>query len=193
MPDRDVKTIRDVINFQYAKIITRSAFKLNNGGEAKKECYGFVKKTFNDLKTGKIEWSAILREDWQSVELENECAYCGGKTGLAHEHIVPKSFLINERCPKCDTIQGIHNQVWACKKCNSEKGTMGLYTFYKKKLNGEKKFYDFLPSLVEKKYLKTIFCCFENCAQCLDCGDLDGDGEMTVLDIDYALKKHGRL
>lgn len=37
MPDRDVKTILDVINFQYAKIIACSAFGYVNGTEAKKE------------------------------------------------------------------------------------------------------------------------------------------------------------
>lgn len=193
MPDRDVKTIKDVINFQYSKIIACSAFKCANGSEAKKKCYGFIKQTFKDLKSGKKEWSDIEREDWQLVESDKECIYCGSKTDLAREHIVPKSFYENERCPECDVIQAIHNQVWSCKKCNSEKGTLGLYTFYKKKLDGEKKFYDFLPPLVEKKYLKTIHTCFEQCAECLEENDLDGDGEMTVLDIDFALKKYGKL
>ncbi len=32
MPDRDVHAIYDVMNFQYAKIITCSAFKCANGG-----------------------------------------------------------------------------------------------------------------------------------------------------------------
>lgn len=193
MPDRDVKTINDVINFQYAKIIACSSFDLPNGKEAKKNCYGFVKNKFKDLQSGKIKWSDILREDWQFAESDKECAYCGSKTNLTHEHIVPRSFNENERCCECDTIQGIHNQVWACGHCNSEKGTMGLYSFYKKKLNGETKFYDLIPALIEKKYLKTIFCCFERCAKCLEQGDLDGDGQITVLDIDYALKAYGKL
>lgn len=193
MPDRDVKTIIDVINFQYAKIITCSAFKLENGKEAKEKYYGFVKQTFKDLKSGKKARSDILREDWQFAESDKVCAYCGSNTDLAREHIVPRSFGVNERCHGCDIIQGIHNQVLSCKKCNSEKGTLGLYSFYKKKLIGEKKFYDFVPPLIEKKYLKTILCCFERCAQCLEYEDLDGDGAMTVLDIDFALKKYGRL
>jgi hypothetical protein len=193
MPDPDVKTLIDVINFQYAKIITCSAFKCANGKDAKKKYYGFIKDTFKDLRSGKKRWSDIEREDWQFAESDKECAYCGSKTQLAREHIVPRSFLVNERCPECDTIQAIHNQVWSCKKCNSEKSTMGLYSFYKKRLEGEEKFYDYIPPLVEKKYLKTVFCCFERCAKCLKKGDLDGDGQMTVLDIDYALKYYGKL
>lgn len=133
------------------------------------------------MRSGEKKWSDIEREDWQFAESDKECAYCGSKTQLAREHIVPKSFLANERCPECDTIQSTHNQVWSCRKCNSEKGTMGLYSFYKKRLGGE------------KKYLKTVFCCFERCAKCLKKGDMDGDGQMTVLDIDYALKYYGKL
>jgi hypothetical protein len=50
MPDRDVETIRDVIFYQYAKIIARSAFSMPNGKEAKRGHYGFIKKTFRELK-----------------------------------------------------------------------------------------------------------------------------------------------
>ena len=192
MPDRDTKTIRDVIWFQYAKLIARAAFKLPDGAAAKKKCYGFIKNVFRELQAGTKSWSDITREDWQLVDAEKQCAYCGATTDLAHEHIVPKSLLINERCPCCDKIQTIHNQVWVCKSCNSAKGTMGLYAFFRSRMPENKKFYDFLPALVEKKYLKTAYDCLA-CANCLDAGDLDGDGQMTVLDIDYALKVHGRL
>lgn len=34
MPDRDVKTIRDLIYYQYAKIIARRAFSMPDGKEA---------------------------------------------------------------------------------------------------------------------------------------------------------------
>jgi ribosomal protein S27AE len=192
MPDRDVKTLHDVINFQYAKIIACSAFKCANGVEAKKKYYGFIKNTFRELSSGKKSWSDIEREDWQLVESEKECAYCGETAALAREHIVPGSLLINERCPSCDEIQSIHNKVWACRKCNSEKGTMGLYSFYKKRLPGEKKFFDHIPPLVEKKYLKTVYQCLANCTPCLDSGDMDGDGALTVLDIDFALMHFGK-
>jgi hypothetical protein len=36
MPDRDVKTIRDLIYYQYAKIIARRAFSAADGKKAKK-------------------------------------------------------------------------------------------------------------------------------------------------------------
>jgi hypothetical protein len=193
MPDRDVHTIYDVMNFQYAKIIACSAFKCINGGEAKKKYYGFIKNTFKDLSSGKKSWSDIEREDWQLVESDKVCAYCGSTSDLAHEHIVPSSLFINERCPSCDIIQSIHNKVWACRSCNSQKGKDGLYSFYKRRLPGEKKFYDRIPALVEKKYLKTVYQCLSRCTELLHSEDIDGDGEMTVFDIDIALKQAGNL
>lgn len=187
MPDRNVKTIKDQIFFQYAKIIACSAFKCENGKEAKKENYGFIKKKFLDLQGGKLKWSDILREDLQFVEKEKVCIYCGSDSNIQKEHIVPKSLKINERCSSCNNIQEIHNFIWACQKCNGSKNDRGLYTFYKEKLAGKPKFYDFLPPLLEKKYLKTIYHCHE-CAGTLDSTNLDGDGQMTVLDLDWIIK-----
>jgi hypothetical protein len=66
------------------------------------------------------------------------------------------------------------------------KSAKGLYRFYKDKYLGERKFYDLIPPLLEKKYLKTIYNCHE-CAETLDGGDIDGDGELTVLDIDHII------
>jgi ribosomal protein S27AE len=186
MPDRDVKTIRDSIYYQYAKIIARRAFGVANGKEAKAQSYGLIKNKFRELKTGVISWSQITREDRQFVEAEKRCVYCGAQSDLNWEHIVPKSLLIKPECANCDVIQGIHNKIWACSRCNSSKGTKGVYEFYREKYPGERKFYDFVPPLLEKKYLKTIINC-HSCAGTIDGGDIDGDGEITVLDIDHII------
>lgn len=47
---------------------------------------------------------------------------------------------------------------------------------------------DLIPPLLEKKYLKTIANCHE-CTGTVESGDLDGDGEITVLDIDQILQR----
>jgi hypothetical protein len=188
MPDRDVHTVRDVIYFQYSKIIAKAAFKLSDGREAKKSAYGFIKNTFRELQSGKIVWSEITREDWQFVGSEKNCIYCGSSENMHKEHIVPKSIKINERCSECERILQIHNQIWACADCNHKKGTLGLYRFYKSRMPEEKKFFDFLPPLLEKKYLKTMYFCHQ-CAGTLDSTDLDGDNSMTVLDIDWIIKR----
>lgn len=181
MPDKSVKTIKDLIYFQYAKIIAISAFKLKNGTEAKKKCYGFIKKTFKDLQTGEKLWSDIIREDLQFIESDKECIYCGSNGNLQKEHIVPRSIRINDRCSTCERIHGVHNLIWGCKDCNLKKGTMGLYTFFKKINKSKNKFYDVIPPLVEKKYLKTIYHCHE-CAGTLD--SCPNPETISQLDID---------
>jgi 5-methylcytosine-specific restriction endonuclease McrA len=184
MPDRDVKTIRDLIYYQYSKLIARSSFGIPDGVSVKKEHYGFIKSTFRALQSGRKSWSEITREDKQLVNEEKKCIYCGaGDTHLQWEHIVPKSIAINERCRTCPKIQEIHNMVWACPECNRQKRTLGLYEFYRQKFPDDNKYYDRIPSLIEKKYLKTIYNC-HYCAKTLDFGDIDGDGEVSVRDID---------
>ncbi len=182
MPDRDVKSIRHLIYYQYAKIIARSAF----GEDAKSSSYGFIKKTFRELVLSEKMWSDIIREDKQFVKAEKKCIYCGSSENLEWEHIVPKSISINERCPSCDRVQGIHNMIWSCMDCNSKKWKKGLYHFYKELYPQDKKFYDKIPTLLEKKYLKTIYFCHQ-CNGTLDSGDLDKDGVITVLDMDECL------
>jgi hypothetical protein len=119
MPIRNAKTIRDLIYYQYAKIIARRAFGTADGKEAKKKHFGFINKTFQELQNGIKSWSDIMREDWQFVEADKRCIYCGSEAELHREHIVPKSLAIRPECGTCDVIQGIHNQIWACGGCNS--------------------------------------------------------------------------
>ncbi|MCJ7508242.1 MAG: HNH endonuclease [candidate division Zixibacteria bacterium] len=191
MPDRDVQTIKDLIFYQYAKIIVRRSIDLPDGVEAKKKHYGFIKQKFRELKSGTISWSEITREDRQLVDTSKECIYCGNRNEdeLSWEHIVPKSLRVKPECETCDIIQGIHNQIWACRRCNSQKGSKGLYEFFKERHPSEKKFYDIIPPLLEKKYLKTIYNC-HNCTQTLDKCDINGDGEISVLDIDFIVRKY---
>jgi ribosomal protein S27AE len=185
MSDTSVKTIRDLIWFRYAKTMARSS-GLSHGQN------GTVRKMLDDLRSGARKWVDITNDDSRPDDEEKKCAYCGGTTDLSREHIVSRSLAINEKCPDCDTIQTIHNQVWVCRKCISTKGTLGLYQFYQRRAAGKKKFDDAIPPLLEMKYLKVVYDCL-NCAKCLNGGDLDGDGELTVLDIDFALQQKGRL
>jgi hypothetical protein len=189
MPDLEAReAIEHLIYYQYAKIIAKSAFHVPDGKAAKATHYGFIKKTLRELKQGIMRWSDITREDWQFVQNDKVCIYCGATADLSQEHIVPRSISINERCPACPHIHEIHNQVWACRACNSAKGDLGLYEFYKRRLAPEPKYYDLIPKLLEKKYLKTIWHCHQ-CAGTLASSDLDGDGELTVLDIDYIIHR----
>ena len=185
MADRNVKTIRDLIWFRYAKCMARGDGPSSGQND-------FIRQTIEDLRSGAREWSVITHDDSLLAGVEKKCAYCGRTTDLSHEHLVPSALTINPKCPDCDTIQTLHNKVWACRKCNAAKGTLGLYQFYQRRTSGRKRYEDSIPPLLEKKYLKVVYDCLD-CAKCLDCGDIDGDGELTVLDVDFAIQQKGHL
>ena len=104
MPPKAVKTVKDLIFWEYAKLISGAA--LDN-----RKQFPFIMKKFKELQTGKIKWSEILREDL-SMDT-TKCAYCNSTENLSNDHVVPKR--------ECHFAE-IHNIVKSCKTCNSSKG-----------------------------------------------------------------------
>jgi len=135
VPPAAVKTIRDLIYWQYAKIIAESA------GAGKRQ-YGFVMNRFQSLVTGQIAWSTVIREYVKEREHPNECIYCGSHAHLTLDHLLPRS----RGGP--DTPD---NAVWVCQPCNSAKGDRRLYEWY-----GLDRRYD-IPRIAEGKYLKLLY------------------------------------
>ena len=76
-----VKTVRDLIFWQYAKIIAGSAgFGKTN--------YRFVMRKFKQLQDGEIFWNEI-REYVKEREKQGECILCGSETNLTIDHLLP--------------------------------------------------------------------------------------------------------
>lgn len=169
MPPKAVKTVRDLIFWQYAKLIARSA--------GMKKQYGFIMKTFKDLQTGKKNWSDVTREDLKMFD-DNACAYCGSMDGLTWDHIIPQKI----KAPKDCNIHQIHNLVKACRQCNSSKSGRDVFTWYGKERRNE------IPRLVEGKLLKLLYECHA-CRGTLDSSDLDSSGELDVMDLGWIFKE----
>ena len=134
MPPPAVRTIRDLIFWQYAKIISESA------GAGKRQ-YGFVMDRFKKLSSGQITWSTSIREYVKEREKPDECIYCRSKTDLTLDHILPRS----RGGP--DTPD---NAVLVCRTCNSSKGDRRLYEWYTLDKRNQ------LPRIAEGKYLKLL-------------------------------------
>src|SRR3972149_9832281 len=109
MPPTAVKSVRDLIYWQYAKIISESA------GAGKKQ-YAFVMNRFKKLQSGEIEWSGAIREYIRERDLPTQCIYCQSSTNLSYDHLIPRS----RGGPDI-----ADNVVLACKPCNSSKGNKG--------------------------------------------------------------------
>ena len=162
MPHASVKTIRDLIYYEYAKLIAESAV-----GDRKN--YRFIMYTFGQLKNGKKHPSAILRENKMLIKGEKACAYCKKTTSdLEWEHIIPRSKIV---------IDTIDNQVLACRKCNASKGGRDPFEWY-----GLERRYE-IPRLVLGKYLKLIYDIHEKQGT-LDSPGLRSDSEkLNVYDL----------
>jgi len=135
MPPSVVKTIRDEIYWQYAKLISKSAgFGINQRA--------FQMERFIALRDGKIHWSSTIREWVKEHEKPEECIYCGAKGDLTVEHILPQC---------CGGPDIPDNAIKVCKKCNSSKGGKRLYEW----IGIPNK--DKIPRIAEGKYLKLLY------------------------------------
>ncbi len=141
MPPSAVKTIKDLIYWQYAKIIADSA-------DVGKTSYGFVMDRFKKLQSGEITWSSSIREYVKEREKMNECIYCGKKEeNLTQDHLLPTSRGGKDKEENC---------VWACQSCNSSKGSKRLYEWMTDK-GGMRAAYYGTPRIADGKYLKLLY------------------------------------
>ncbi len=135
MPPANIKTVEDLLFWQYAKIIAQSA------GFSKKD-YGFVCNRFKQLKQGTISWNNL--REYLKERQQNECVYCGSEAELTLEHLLPR-----RHCgPNCEK-----NVVWVCRSCNSKKGARRLYEYYVATGGLDAAKYS-VPRIAEGKYLK---------------------------------------
>lgn len=150
MPPKVVKTIREVIYWQYAKIISSSS----GFGKAN---FGMIMNKWKQLCLGEINWSSQVREWKKEKEEPNKCIYCGAERSLTVEHILP-------RC--CGGEDAPENVVMVCKSCNSSKGGKRLYEY------GGLNEKDEHHRIAEGKYLKYLYSLHQR-EGTLDCVAMD--------------------
>lgn len=135
MPPSAVKTVRQIIFYQYAKIVSESA------GFGKKN-YGMIMATYKNLCDGKLNWSSARREWQKEFDNPHACIYCGNSAKLTTEHILPVS---------CGGEDIADNCVRVCGSCNSSKGGRRLYEWRGLEAKDEH------HRIAEGKYLKYLF------------------------------------
>ena len=184
MPPPAIKTIRQLIFYQYAKIVSASS------GFGKKN-YGMIMSTYKKLCAGDIVWSSSVREWVKEREQENVCIYCGQdqNVNLTTEHILPRS---------CGGEDIFDNAVRVCKSCNSSKSGKRLYEWrgLDAKDNhhriAEGKYLKYLYSLHEKRGTLDVSNVAELCACCnlgQRCADGNHVGKLTVYCIEGCFGK----
>lgn len=171
MPPPAIKTIRELICYQYAKIIASSAGFSKSTNKA--SYYKFVMDRMLKLASGEIKMSTVLREMKMQMTSSTQCCeYCGTLETLTWDHIIPRA----RGGP--DTAE---NHVLACTKCNSSKGSKGLYEWYGVNRKDE------LPRIVAGKYLKMLYEIHER-NNTLDTPPSSSKGKLDVLDLEAVVK-----
>ena len=139
MPPGYVKTIREEIFYEYAKLISRSAY-----GSLQRP---FITDRFKKLRDGGISISGTIREWEREQEFPKNCVYCGSMTDLTTDHLIPRSRGGDDSAD---------NLVLACGQCNISRGEKGVFEWVGLK---EK---DKLHRLVAGKYLKQLLTLHES-------------------------------
>ena len=181
-----VHTIKDIIYIQYSIILARERFNIPDGIQIQYHHRGYVKSIFMGLlKSGK-KWSEIIGEI-ENNDKELKCAYCGKESDkLLNEPIIPITPKIKEKFISRGVEVEPGNFVNVCTECNKLRNELGLYEFFKKKMPDNIFYYQNIPIKLEKKYLRAIYY-FHEFSNTLNKEDLDGDKDLTVLDIDFIL------
>jgi hypothetical protein len=158
-PPSAVKTVGELILWEYAKLIARGAGFEGN--------YRFIMSRFQKLKCGEIQWSDIMKDDRKTIERgKSSCIYCDCTNNLCFDHLIPL-------CKGGPNI--ISNQVVACRLCNSSKGDKDIFEWYAGR-------HEDIPALVKSKYLKLVYA-FHEAMGTLDRADIDADGDLDVMDL----------
>jgi len=184
-----IDTIRDLIYYRSAELIARDGFAAAGVGVGERDRSGYVRQIFGDLRTGRWRWPDALEVEPCADDEPRICAFCGSDKDVTWLYLVPTSMAVSERCATCAAVYGPHNRVPACPAASAVKGEKGLYSALKGLFPENPQFYDAIPLWVEKAYLRGIYQCHE-CAGTLESGDLDGDGELTLLDVDEVITAH---
>ena len=183
MPPPYVKTIREEIYYEYAKLISRSAYKSLQRG--------FITDRFKNLRDGEISISDTIREREREQQLPRECVFCGSQENLTTDHLIPRNRGGDDSAD---------NLVLACASCNASRGDKGIFEWLGLKRKDE------LHRLVAGKYLKEFLRVHETagtldvsktelgglCERCplpSVCEEWDSVGELTCFCLESVLPR----
>jgi hypothetical protein len=167
MPPKYVTTVRQLIFWEYARLIARAAGFENN--------FGFIVSRYKKLVSGEMNWSSSIRDYEKELDKGRVCIYCGATTILSIDHIIPVSRVgVDQRIRAL--LDSADNCVCACKKCNSSKSDKDIFEWY-----GSDKI-DEIPKLALSKFLKLAYRIHETQGT-LDLKDPNMDGVLDIYDL----------
>jgi hypothetical protein len=169
MPPPAVKTIRELIYWEYGKLAAEVAV-------GNRRNYAYVMSSYERFKKLDYHPLQIMRQYGLLVRGEGQCAYCGGTEDLSETEIIP----VSKGGPDHSD-----NRAQICAKCKIEKGDRDLFEWY-----GKDRRYE-IPRIVLGKYLKLAFEVHQERGT-LDMKDINRDGKLDVFDLGAIFKVRHR-
>ncbi len=140
-------------------------------------------RSIRELISQRLERASRRRT--RGAAAEGSCGFCGAADASHRDPLVPR-LRIRERCGACPRLAGA--EILSCAPCHAHKKGRGLYELFRLRFPFDRRFAERIPPELERDYLAAIADCHE-CALTLDQRDIDGDGRLTVFDIDFVLHR----
>lgn len=140
MPKRKLCTVREVLCWSYANLAMA-----HTAVDRRQEKYGVINykiraKLYKGLIDGTMNIRTLFDDEKVKLLSGSKCSYCGSPENLALDHIIAK---------KLGGEDGGDNLIYACRSCNSSKGSKDMMEWMKSKNL-------FPPLLVLRRYLKLV-------------------------------------
>jgi hypothetical protein len=146
--EKQLNTVKELIYWSYANLAMAHSAINQHSAKYTRINYIIRAKLYKGLITGTMNIGSLIDDEKVKLKSGCICAYCGTVDNLSIDHLVPK-MLGGEN--------NADNALFACRSCNSSKGSKDLLEWY-----GQKEM--FPPILILRRYLKLVYkyCCQNN-------------------------------
>ena len=133
-----IRTIGDTLYWCYANLAMAHSAVESRSSVYSQTHFMIRSRLYSGLQKGTMDLGSIADDERLKMILPQACNYCGNKSNLSIDHLIPKAKGGADKAG---------NMVWACKSCNSAKSDTDLLDWYNTKNV-------FPPLLLLRRYLK---------------------------------------
>ncbi len=134
-------TVRDQLAWSYANLAMADAAIGRGDSKFGTLHYMIRSKLFKGLVTGTMKIGSLFKDEKLKLEMPKACCYCGAIERLSLDHLLPRHM---------EGADNADNLVWACRTCNSSKGSTDMLAWFLKKEVRP-------PLLLYRRYMKLAF------------------------------------
>ncbi len=134
----EILTVGELLHWSYANLAMAHSALTKDDVAYGRVHFAVRARLYKGLRAGTMKIGPLADDERLKMVLPQACAYCASKDHLAADHVIPR----HRGGPDVGD-----NLIWACRSCNSSKGTTDLLAWY-----GRRE--EFPPLLLMRRYLK---------------------------------------